>query len=559
MPVSLSVIKPSLIVGRSSIAFTGTVGTSLPAQVFTLVSTGPTLTFTAQVSTESGGNWLSISSSSDSTPADVSVSVNTAGLPAGTYRGAITITSPAAGNSPQTVSVVLTLAPPPAIQLSSTALSFTARQGEANPPSQTLSVSNSGGGRLTFGAIVNTTSGGNWLSVSPSAGVAPATLTVAVNIAGLGPGTYSGTIQIADPGATNSPQTVSVTLTVQPPPPAVIALEPAALQFVTNVGGRPASQTFQVLNKGGGALGWNATVATQSGGNWLAVNPTTGVAPSTLTATVDAVSLPAGTYTGAITITALASANASNSPQVLPVTLLVGVPVIAVNGIVNGASFSPEGIVSPGSIASLSGVDLAARIAAAASLPLPTVLAGTQVLVSETAAPLFYVSPGQINFQVPAEIAATSVPVVVVSAGIRSAAAQLKLAPEAPGIFTVPPGGTGQGAVLNQDSSLNSGEKPADRNSVIQIFATGLGATEPALATGQPAAATPPFNTTVQKPVVWIGGVQAEVLFSAAAPGFVGLCQVNARVPAAAPAGAAVALQVQVGNRSSNTVTIAVR
>jgi uncharacterized protein (TIGR03437 family) len=113
--------------------------------------------------------------------------------------------------------------------------------------------------------------------------------------------------------------------------------------------------------------------------------------------------------------------------------------------------------------------------------------------------------------------------------------------------------------VLNQDSSANSADNPAARDSIIQIFATGLGATNPPLQTGQPGATSTPFNETVQKPVVLIGGLPAEVSFSAIAPGFVGLYQVNARLPAAVAPGSAVTLQIQIGTRSSNTVTIAVR
>ena len=196
---------------------------------------------------------------------------------------------------------------------------------------------------------------------------------------------------------------------------------------------------------------------------------------------------------------------------------------------------------------------------AATELPLPTMLAGTEVLVNDTPAPLFFVSPLQINFQMPFEVTGTTVRIAVASGGVRGPEVMVKVAPAAPGIFTAVPGGSGQGAILNEDFSPNSAENPTAAGSVVQIFATGLGATDPPLATGQTGASSPPLNLTVMVPVVMIGGAPAEVLFSGMAPGFVGLYQVNARVPTAAPAGNEVPLEIEIGGGSSNTVTLAVR
>ncbi len=449
--------------------------------------------------------------------------------------------------------------PAPRLTLQPASLGFQATAGAGNPPAQTLSITNAASGTLNWSVQFSTEGGGNWLSVSPTSGRTPATIFVSVNVTGLSAGTYAGRLVIVHSADPTRPETANVTLTVSLATAARIALNPSALQFSASVSTSPAPQTFQVQNAGTGALGWTATVATQSGGAWLAVSPTTGVAPSTLTVTVNSASLPAGMYAGSITITALASANATNSPQALAVILAVGAPTISQDGVVNGASFSKEAVVSPGSIASLFGISLAAGTAAVSEFPVPTTLAGTQVLVNNTPAPLFFVSPSQINFQMPAEAAGTTAQVNVVSGALRGQAIAVKVAPEVPGIFTAVPGGTGQGAVLNQDFSPNPAQNSATPGSVVQIFATGLGATNPPAATGQPGATSAPFHLTVMTPAVMIGGASAEVLFSALAPGFVGLYQVNARVPAGTAAGSAVPLQIQIGGRSSNTVTLAVR
>lgn len=443
--------------------------------------------------------------------------------------------------------------------LNATSLAFSAPLGGPSPEPQTLALSNLGGDPFVWTASAAVTGGGpNWLTVSPSSGTMPSGLKVSANVAGLAEGTYRGTITVAATGATNSPQVVNVTLTVTAV--ASILLAPASLGFSTTLGGaNPPSQTFQVLNSGSGAMGWAATAATQSGGNWLSVSPATGVAPSTLTVSVNAASLPRGVYSGSITVAALASAQANNSPQLLRVTLAVGVPVVPDNGIVNGASFSKDATLSPGSIASLFGTNLATDTVLATTLPLPTTLGGTQVLVNGNPVPLFFVSPGQINFQAPSDMAPPTATVVVVSNGNAGAPTTMKIDLQAPGIFTAIPGGQGQGAVLNQDYSLNGAKTPAVPGSVVQIFVTGLGATNPPCLTGSPGASSPPFNATTAQPVVLIGGAVAEVLFSAMAPGFVGLYQVNARIPPATAPGDAVSLVIEMGARRSNSVTIAVR
>jgi hypothetical protein len=105
--------------------------------------------------------------------------------------------------------------------------------------------------------------------------------------------------------------------------------------------------------------------------------------------------------------------------------------------------------------------------------------------------------------------------------------------PEAPSIFR---GGLTQGAIMNQDYSFNSAANPAPAGSVIQIFATGLGETNPPLPAGEAASTQPPYNVTVNPVAVWIGGQRADVQFSGVAPGFAGLFQINAIVPRSSPA-----------------------
>jgi uncharacterized protein (TIGR03437 family) len=561
--VSLTVTAlplPVIALSTTALSFTAQQSGANPStQTVTISNSGAgTLNWTAAVAS---GTWLSVSPASGAGQGTLTVSANVGGLAVNTYTGAIQVSASGSSNSPQTINVtlVITAAPPaPAIALNPSALTFAAQQGGSNPTSQTVSLANSGGGTLNWTAAAAT---GAWLSVSPASGSGAATLTVAANVAGLAAGTYNGTIQVSATGASNTPQTLPVTLTVTAA--ASISLTPAALQFSAVAGANPPAQSFQVLNTLSGSFGWTAAAATQSGGNWLSVTPTTGVTPATLSVSIASSTLAKGSYSGSITIAGIAGTTLTNSPQTLPVTLAVGAltPVIGQGGIVNGASFAAGSAVSPGSIVSLFGSNLALTTETAVVIPLPTTLAGgTQVLVNNNvAAPLFYVSPGQINFQMPIEATGSSVPVAVVSGGITSLTATVNGAPAVPGIFfTTSSAGTAQGVVLNQDYSANSPQNPAAAGSVIQIFATGLGSTNPALATGQPGSASDPYNLTVIQPVVSINGLQADLLFSGVAPNFVGLYQVNVRVPQI-PSTSTASLQIRMNNQTSNTTTIAIR
>ena len=178
-------------------------------------------------------------------------------------------------------------------------------------------------------------------------------------------------------------------------------------------------------NIGIGSFTWTATTSTQTGGSWLAIQPASGSSGTTVAVTATPGTLAAGNYAGTITIQA--AGNVGSTPQTLNVTLSVGGPLVGPNAVVNAASYSTDATLSPGSLASLFGLSLASSTAGATSLPLPATLGGVQVLVNGTPAPLLYVSPTQINFQIPYEALGGNATVVVVSGGIRGISNTLKL------------------------------------------------------------------------------------------------------------------------------------
>ena len=259
---------PALSVTPTSLSFSGTEGAASPAAKPLAIanSGGGSMNWTASKS----ASWLSLSPGSGTNAGTVTVTPSTTGLAAGTYTTDITVTAAGAGGSPKNVPVTLTVdPPPPVLTLSATSLSFSGTAGTADPADKTFSVSNTGGGTLNWSASESA----SWLSLSPGSGTNAGTVTVTAAIAGLTFGTYTTDITVSAPGATGSPKTVSVTLTLDPPPtPPVLSSSPASLSFGGQQGGaEPAGRTISVSNTGGGTLSWTAS----DDAPWLTLAPTT--------------------------------------------------------------------------------------------------------------------------------------------------------------------------------------------------------------------------------------------------------------------------------------------
>jgi trimeric autotransporter adhesin len=220
--VTLSVSSALVfIVSPSALSFTFQTGGTAPAtQSVSLGSSGAALAFNVAAATNSGAAWLSAFPSSGTTPATLTVSVSPSGLSAGVYNGTVTVTAPGASNSPLNVSVTLNVTTTTVISASPAHLNFAYQIGGTVPASQGVNVSGNPGLQVTA-----TAGGGAWLSVNPMSTTTPASLTVSVSPAGLSVGLYTGTVTVNSPGVTNSPQIVSVALTVTE----------AAIPTVTNV------------------------------------------------------------------------------------------------------------------------------------------------------------------------------------------------------------------------------------------------------------------------------------------------------------------------------------
>lgn len=228
-------------------------------------------------------------------------------------------------------------------------------------------------------------------------------------------------------------------------------------------------------------------------------------------------------------------------------------------GVVSAASYAAGG-VAPGSIAAAYGSFLLNSATPAGSLPLPDTLAGFSIQFNGGIdAPLYYVAGQQVNFQVPWELSGQSqITLAAMLNGLTGPPQAVALAPFSPGIFSMNSQGTGQGAILDTSYRLVDASNPATAGSYVLIYCTGLGAVtnQPPTASASP---TEPLARTTTLPMVTIGGITADVQFSGLAPGYVGLYQVNAAVPAGSPTGPAIPVVISIGGVTSNVVTIAIQ
>jgi uncharacterized protein (TIGR03437 family) len=187
-----------------------------------------------------------------------------------------------------------------------------------------------------------------------------------------------------------------------------------------------------------------------------------------------------------------------------------------------------------------------------AGASVPTTLNGVTVTIDGRAAPLLFVSDTQINAQLPAETTAGTKAVTVRVNDETSDAGSVTVATGAPALFTYPGGAI---VVKNSNFSLITADNPAASGEILVIYLTGMGQTSPALRTGVVAPGDTFARTT--NPTVTIGGQNAEVIYSIASPGFLGLNQIAVRMPTGVTGN--VPVVVRVGDRSSNSANIVAR
>jgi len=667
-------IPPQLSVDQPSLSFTYPKGAPSRSATLTVSNTGGgALPFTVSTNTNTGGSWLTVTplvaSVSPGAPVTLSVTANPSGLATGNYTGSISI-QPSVGAA-VTIPVNMGISSlTQALLLTQTGMSFTAvAQGGVVPP-QSFGVVNLGTGSLGWTAsAAPLVAGVNWLSVTPPSGssdpsLAAPQVTVSVDPSGLAAGDYYGLVTIDAPNAPNSPQVVSVFLTVlQAGSDPGASVQPSELFYSVAPGpDGPGSQQVLVYDIGAAAKtfytgftssqfslaakpgiatlnpGQPTPVLVQPNGAFqtgsftdymnfqfsdgrvatvkvhvIAATPAGAVAnarreasgPCAPTKLIPALpSLPeafatlAGYpnalsvqvlddcgnphLTGSVTVSfdngdpelELSSLNngiwqgtwsvgSQSSGQPVSLSIMAVNPQAKISGSLEvdgsvGSSKSPPaftkaGIVSaaapasytavaPGSIISVYGSLLADSANSAQNIPLPSILGNTIVKIGGKTAPLFYASDGQINAVVPFGLNTNTTQQMLIQRDETvSSPVPVDVADAQPGVFLY--GGSGIVEDYRGSSApfLVTGAMPAMAGDILVFYCGGLGVVNQPVMDG---AASP--SATTQFPVaVSIGGQNAKVLFAGLVYGLVGLYQVNVAMPSGVgPGTAAVTLTV---------------
>jgi uncharacterized protein (TIGR03437 family) len=310
------------------------------------------------------------------------------------------------------------------------------------------------------------------------------------------------------------------------------ALSATPSPVTMSVGGSSQSTSASVALSLDSGAHWSASVfPLNATASWLTVSPTSGTGPAEINLNASAAGLSNGVYRGVVVIQ-----SANENPQVIdvPVAFVVGPTGSAsIGGVTNGASFQQAS--APGMILSIFGAGLAPSAQAAGyvtgetgDVALPMSLAGVSVTVNGQLAPLYYISPTQLNVQIPYEVGSGPAVLGVNNNG-QLASFVFPVAASAPGIFT-----DGNGNVVPNSS--------ATRGQTIILYITGEGdetSPEP-LTTGWP----PDPSTALKnlpKPrlpvTVTVGGVAATTTFVGIPYGLTGVTQINYTVPSTAPLG----------------------
>ncbi len=526
--------------------------------------------------------WLTLNTTSgtasDSQPGTVSYSVNSSAalLPAQAYYATIELTSTGASNSPQDYQVVLNVSqnlqnapdPQPA------GLLFLTAAGGSAPP-QVVKVYTSSSTPQSYQAATATTDGGSWLTVAPAVGttssLAPDSSLVTIDLSGLAPGVYTGGVSYAfsDAGV----RTVNVTLIVQSAgggsasvtvsdenpkaltPKAACSptkLVPTQTGLVNNFSAPaswPTPLAIKLADDCGNNVGTGQVTATFSNGDpplaLALADSTAGLYSATWTPRASAAQI---TITARATATALAAGTAQIVGAVVP----NATPVITPHGTVH--VFNPQvgAALAPGTIMAIYGSNLAAVPAQPTVTPLPTTLNGTTVLIGGMPSPLYYVSPGQINVQIPFELNPAGQYQVVINAnGALATPATIQLTSASPGLDAFPDGTLI--AVHALTGALISPTAPAQPGEFIVMFLLGMGQTDNPVTSGNVSPSNPLARPTAA-PTLTLNGNTLPLVFAGLTPGFVGLYQINLQIPPGTPGGNTVLTVSQDGWVSNTTI-----
>jgi uncharacterized protein (TIGR03437 family) len=572
IPVTVNVVNTAVInLGTSGIVQT-TNGSNAAINVpVSLTATDNTtqISFSATATTNSTGqSWLSVAPQTGSTPVNLAVQLNPAGLSSTVYTGVITINDSRSGSAVPSQTITVTFAVVAQASATPASLIFALPQG-GTVANQTITVNNVPNGSIIATSASTSSCGSNWITMSVSGNV----VTVGIDGAGLTTAISpcTGQVAITVPGALNSQLNIPVTVNVTKPINLVVSNSNVTFAFAVESSATPQNQTTQLATDNNSVVAYTAAFTAQSVPNLFTVSPGSGNTPTILSIGLNEsvlATLGAGTARGTLTI---------SSPNLASVAINVSLsvtlpPPVVIASVVNAATQQP-GALSPGELVTIYGTNVgpvtAAGLTLTSSGKVSTNVGDTQLFFDGLAAPLLYVSATQVNAIVPYEMAGrVQTTLTILRGSVTSSGIQLRITDTSPGIFTLDSSGQGQGAVLNQNGTVNGPGAPTPKMSTISIYATGEGQLSPPGATGSVTSTTPPKPIATPITLVFqVPGpngttvnVPAAIAYAGEAPGLVsGVLQVNAVVPATVPSGTQTIILTVGANSSPAVVTVEVQ
>jgi uncharacterized protein (TIGR03437 family) len=532
-----------------------------------------------------GASWLNVNSFAGSASAAsasaIGYSLNAgaiAALTPASYYATIQVTSPDVVDSPQDFQVVLNITPvatPVKPVPSSGGLVFISSVA-GTTPAQTIALYSGSGTPVNYQASATTSDGAAWLAVSPATGTASSgaagSSSISVNVAGLASGVYSGGVSYAF--SSEAVRTVNVTLLILKEgtvatqylrestlishamtacvPTRLIATQAGLFNNFAQLAGWPAPLTVRLIDDCGSRVAGAQVSTTFSNGD----------PPLRLTPLDSSSGIYFGTWTPravraqvAVIATATVSSFAADSATVTGEVRSNNAPILTPNGTVHVFNPLVGAALAPGEVVAIYGSNLAIQNATATVAPLPTSLAGVSVLIGGIPAPLYFVSPTQVNAQVPYELApGVQYQIQVNANGALSTSGSIQIVSVAPGVAAYP-----SGQIIAQhaaDYSLVSETSPARPGEYVVLYLAGLGATDNVVATGA-AAPSSPLSHPLIAPSVTLNGGSVPVGFAGLTPTSVGLYQIDLQIPANAPTGN-LSLSVSQAAQAGNVTTISV-
>jgi len=588
IPISLFVAEsgPLLAVNTTGVLFQARQngGSSVTSNIEVLNIGAPSSTVNWTASLVSGSDWLNlISSSGSATPSapgilSLAPVQNASQMAPGPYYALVKIADPNSLNSPQFVSVVLNIeadSAAPSPYVSPAGLFFAAAAGGSAPTPQQVLINTSSAAAVPF-QVSATTTNQSWLSATPSAGNAsgqtPGNLSVSVDPTGLAAGIYTGDVSVS---ISEVLQSVNVTFVVLPVSAANATSHPRP-EVVSCTASKLAITETGLANNFAVPAGWPATLIVQLDddcgslvldGN-VSANFSNG--DPALALVGDSLGNYSATWApGAVTPELVVTLNAAaGTLQPATAALYGGIaqnqtppPTLSPGGTLNNLNPLVGGALAPGTIAQVYGSGLAAAPVSTGILPLPTLFDKTFAQVGAYQAPLYFLSSGQLNVQLPNQLTASQqIPILLSVNNALTLPITLDIVPTAPGVLSdfkgpTPPSTQNGAHIIAQHAnfSLVSSSSPANPGEYLVMYLVGLGATVPSVASGVPAPSLTLAKVT--NPVtVTVDSLPSTVLFAGLTPGFVGLYQVNFQVPTGAHSGDDVVTVTQNGVAANPTL-----